>query len=317
MKSSDQIRPSSRRGASGAWNRLKPVREDPLETYGLPSKGETRLNDYKTQEIYFNRIIERYMKLCALNREQLDNLFATVSSTTKQQNSNNTTNNLSTSLSSLSLHPAQPPQQPTTTPTPASPSAQELSTVLTALRKLREAITASTRFDLFARRAYIFCIHAAILCADWPSYLPALHTLLTEHHARNPLPPPDLKEYVGLLILDQACRQSDVPLARETKLRFRYKDRRVEAVLGALVQDNWVVYWKMRRAVDGYQRAVMGFADQGVRVHALKCLGKGYLGAERRFVERCAERGWEELVQDGVGWELAEGDRVVIRKVRG
>ena len=42
MKSSDPIRPSSRRGASGAWNRLKPVREDVLESYGLPSKGETR-----------------------------------------------------------------------------------------------------------------------------------------------------------------------------------------------------------------------------------------------------------------------------------
>lgn len=42
MKSSDPIRPNSRRGASGAWNRLKPVREDVLETYGLPSKGEIR-----------------------------------------------------------------------------------------------------------------------------------------------------------------------------------------------------------------------------------------------------------------------------------
>lgn len=42
MKSSDPVRPSSRRAASGAWNRLKPVREDVLETYGLPSKGETR-----------------------------------------------------------------------------------------------------------------------------------------------------------------------------------------------------------------------------------------------------------------------------------
>jgi len=42
MKSSDPGRPSSRRAASGAWNRLKPVREDVLETYGLPSKGETR-----------------------------------------------------------------------------------------------------------------------------------------------------------------------------------------------------------------------------------------------------------------------------------
>jgi len=42
MKSAEQMRPSSRRAASGAWNRLKPVREDVLETYGLPSKGETR-----------------------------------------------------------------------------------------------------------------------------------------------------------------------------------------------------------------------------------------------------------------------------------
>lgn len=42
MKSSDPGRPSSRRGASGAWNQLKPVREDALESYGLPSKGETR-----------------------------------------------------------------------------------------------------------------------------------------------------------------------------------------------------------------------------------------------------------------------------------
>lgn len=42
MRSSDPNRPSSRRAASGAWNRLKPVREDVLESYGLPSKGETR-----------------------------------------------------------------------------------------------------------------------------------------------------------------------------------------------------------------------------------------------------------------------------------
>jgi hypothetical protein len=49
MRSSDPIRPSSRRGASGAWNRLKPVREDPLESYGLPSKGETRYIPYPNQ----------------------------------------------------------------------------------------------------------------------------------------------------------------------------------------------------------------------------------------------------------------------------
>lgn len=40
-----QQRPSSRRGASGAWSRLKQLPSDPLQEYGLPSKGETRYYD--------------------------------------------------------------------------------------------------------------------------------------------------------------------------------------------------------------------------------------------------------------------------------
>ncbi|KAF2023865.1 hypothetical protein EK21DRAFT_79987 [Setomelanomma holmii] len=319
MRSSEPIRPSSRRGASGAWSRLKPVREDALETYGLPSKGETRLNDFKTQEVYLNRIIERYVKLCALNRSQLDALFASVS-TPKLA-----TNDLTSSFSSLSLGlgaskhaPASHAQGEDRLPTrnATATSIHELETVLTALRKLREAITASNRTDIFARRAYYFNIHVAILCHDWESYLPALHTLLHTIHPRNPLPPHDLKEFVGLYILDQICRQSDFAGAREAKLRYAYTDRRVEAVMRALVADDWVTFWRMRRSVDGYQRSVMEWADGRVRVHALKCLGRAYLRADRRFVERCAERGWEELVRDGVGWELIEGDKVIIQRPR-
>lgn len=30
------------RNASGPWGRLKPVEQDPLESIGLPSKGDTR-----------------------------------------------------------------------------------------------------------------------------------------------------------------------------------------------------------------------------------------------------------------------------------
>ncbi|KAF1842222.1 uncharacterized protein K460DRAFT_293187 [Cucurbitaria berberidis CBS 394.84] len=326
MKSSDPIRPSSRRGASGAWNRLKPVREDVLEVYGLPSKGETRLNDFKTQEVYFNRIIERYMKLCALNREELDGLFASVSSA-KLGNSN-ANNNLTSSFSALALSKHAPPSNASTAasayktdPIPRNafaPSINELATVLAALRKLREAITASNRCDNFARRAYFFAIHVSILCHDWSSYLPSLHSLLQHMHPRNALAPHDLKEYVGLLILDQACRQADLAGARETKLRYAYTDWRVEGVLKALVQDDYVGFWRLRRAVDGYQRAVMGFADQGVRVHALKCLGRGYMSADRRFVERCTDRTWEDLVTDGVGWELtSDGEKVLIKKPKG
>jgi hypothetical protein len=70
--------------------------------------------------------------------------------------------------------------------------------------------------------------------------------------------------------------------------------------------------------VDGYQRSVVEWADGGMRVHALKCLGRSYFSAERGFVERVADRRWEELVSDGVGWELsADGERVVIRRAKG
>lgn len=88
-------------------------------------------------------------------------------------------------------------------------------------------------------------------------------------------------------------------------------------MLKALVADNWVVFWKMKKAVDGYQRSVMEFAEQGVRVHALKCLGRAYLSADKRFVETSVDREWVELVKDGVGWELTHEDKVIIKKPKG
>ncbi|THY86901.1 hypothetical protein D6C93_07737 [Aureobasidium pullulans] len=39
--SSSNARPPARRGPSGAWGRLRQPQIDPLEVYGLPSKGET------------------------------------------------------------------------------------------------------------------------------------------------------------------------------------------------------------------------------------------------------------------------------------
>ena len=276
----------------------------------------TRLNDFRTQEFYFSKMVERYMRLCAINEKQLSALFASVTLTDAPT---------TTSLG-LPLPPAQPTIAPSlhayapgdTAPTAAlpfdSPPMNDLHTVLSAFRKLREAITASGRKDAFARRAYVFGIHAAVLCKDWASYLPALTHLLTVLHRSSPLSPPDLKEYVGLLILDQACRQSDLPLAHETRLKYGYKDRRVELVLKSLVQDNWVLFWKMKKAVDGYQRSVMEFAEQSMRLHALKCLGRGYLSATKSFVERSANKGWHDLVQDGVGWQLVDDEKVIIKR---
>lgn len=261
-----------------------------------------RLNDFRTQEFYFHKILERYMRLCAINEKQLDELFASVAPNAHPAPTSH----------APSAHRPGDSHPPRTLF--SSPSMNELSTVLSALRKLREAITATSRKDAFACRAYFFSIHAAALCKDWESYAPALTSLLTVIHRKSPLSQPDLKEYVGLLILDQACRQGDLARAHETRLEYGYKDRRVELVLKALVADNWVTFWKMKKAVDGYQRSIMEFAEKGMRVHALKCLGRGYMSADRKYVERCTDRPWAELVQEGVGWELTDTDRVLIKK---
>ncbi|RGP61722.1 hypothetical protein FSPOR_9719 [Fusarium sporotrichioides] len=49
---------------SGPWGRLKPVEQDPLLDMGLPSKGDDRLLNHKTQEWYYNQIISRFLAFC-------------------------------------------------------------------------------------------------------------------------------------------------------------------------------------------------------------------------------------------------------------
>jgi hypothetical protein len=197
------------------------------------------------------------------------------------------------------------------------PTKGELSTILYALRKLREAITATGRKDQFAQRAYIFNVHAAILCKDWESYTPALNALLNVIHPVTPLSSTEIHEILSYTILDLACRRGDLSGAHDLRVRHAYTDRRVELILKALVADNWVMFWKMKKAVDGYQRRIVEFAEQGMRVHALKCLGRGYMSAERGYVERVADKKWEGLVGDGVGWELTEFDKVIIKTPKG
>lgn len=83
------------------------------------------------------------------------------------------------------------------------------------------------------------------------------------------------------------------------------------------MHDDWVRFWRLRRAVDGYQRGIMEFGVERMRLHALKCLGRSYLSVDKTFVERLADGRWEDLVKGGVGWELQEDGRVVIRKPKG
>ncbi|MCJ1413261.1 hypothetical protein MMC19_007365 [Ptychographa xylographoides] len=195
-------------------------------------------------------------------------------------------------------------------------SRKELFTILAAMRKLREAIVASSRTDSFAQRAYVFIIRASILTSSYESYHPALLHLLSKIHPLTPLPPPELHEFVAYHILDVTCRLGDYAAAFVLRKKWALRDDRVEGVLRALVHDNWVDFWRLRDRVDGYQRNLISWADDGMRKHALKCLGRGYLSVDKKYVERCAGRSWQELKRkDNVGWGL-DGDTVTVRRIK-
>ncbi|MCJ1350542.1 MAG: hypothetical protein MMC33_000523 [Icmadophila ericetorum] len=300
--------PTPRR-PSGAWGRLKPAHLDPLESMGLPSKGDNRLLDPKTQESYYNKIVSRYMQFCAKagrSDDALDQAFASLSLSA----------NASSKPEKKNGHGNQQERMIATEKDEAN--GRELTILLSAMRKLRESIVAASRVDTFAQRAYIFTIRSAILCSSYESYYPALLHLLFRIHLHTPLPTPELDEFVGYYILDTACRLGDLGRAYEIKIAWRFKNQVVEGILRALVHDDWVQFWKMKSRVDGYMRKLVECAEQGVRTHALKCLGRSYLSAERVYVERCTGRSWGLLKEiDGVGWELQDGsDRVVIRRIK-
>ncbi|KAK1984575.1 hypothetical protein LZ30DRAFT_768672 [Colletotrichum cereale] len=283
------------RSHSGPWGRLKPVDLDPLDSIGLPSKGDTRLLDFKTQERYYTKIVERYMTFCsdAGERDELLRRFASLD---------------------LKDYPSVSAASSPRLDDPASTKA--LSDVMMALRKLREGIVASKRTDEFAIQAYLFNIRLSVLVKHPESYHPAiLHVLRTIHPARN-LTSVELQEVLAYLVLDAACRRGDLAEAYAIRYRYRLRDAKVDALLAALAHDNYVAFRRVKRTVDGHRAKLLEFAEPEMRTHVLKCFGRTYLAVDQEWLERCAGESWETLTTDrGVGWEL-DGSRVVIRKVR-
>jgi hypothetical protein len=109
-----------------------------------------------------------------------------------------------------------------------------------AMRRLREGILGSRRRDAFAQRAYMFIAQASILTRSWESYQPTLLHLVHSIHAQTPLSPLELRDYVGYMILDLACRQNELVQAFALKVRFAHADRRVAAVLADSARCRWV-----------------------------------------------------------------------------
>lgn len=266
-----------------------------------------RLLDHKAQKEYFNKILERYMSFCAHHGKDLDAALASLPT--------------SPSVDATSNPPVTKHAEKGVPP----PSA-ELSTLLLSLRKLREAVlaTASATSVAFAQRVHVFSIRLSILAQHPPSYFPSLRYILEKLHSpSHPLPESEFKELVSYLILDYACRQGDMLAAFELRARARseygFHSQTIDHVLSALMHDNWIVFWQVRKSVDSYVRAVMNWTVDRVRRHALKAVGSAYLNVHVSWVVGgCTGDDqswtWEKLVEtEKLGWQR-EGDKIIIRR---
>ncbi|KID86383.1 hypothetical protein MGU_06525 [Metarhizium guizhouense ARSEF 977] len=299
----------SKSSLSSSWGRLKPVEQDPLQSMGLPSKGDTRLLDYKTQENFYTNIVDKYMAFCS-EAGQRDELLRRLSSL------------------HIDAMPAADSRIPIPQYTNSSAgasrfippdnmsSANDLSGILVALRKLREGIVASNRVDEFSAQAYLFCIRLSVLAKQPESYHAAILHLLHVIHVRHPLTSLEVQEVAGYLVLDTACRRRQLAEAIAIRQQFKLQDEKVNAVLQAIIHDNYVLFRRIQKNVDGHKARLMEWAERDVRIHTLKCLGRTYLSVDFKFLEDVTASKWEDLTRnDGVGWEL-DKERVIIRKVK-
>lgn len=195
-------------------------------------------------------------------------------------------------------------------------NAHTLSVLMAALRKLREGIVASKRTDDFAAQAYLFCIRLSILVKQPESYHPAILHLLRSIHPRAPLSNVELHEVVGYLMLDAACRRQALAEAYALRRAYKTRDAKIDAALSALAHDNYVMFHRVRKSVDGHRARLMEWAEKDLRLHTLKCFGRSYMSVDLGYLEESTNSNWEQLVKaDSVGWEL-DGQKVAIRKIR-
>jgi hypothetical protein len=200
-------------------------------------------------------------------------------------------------------------------PTEFSAAGQkDLVVLMMAMRKLREGIVASNRIDGFSIQAYIFCIRLSIQVKQMESYHPAILHLLKKMHPVQALTETELQEFVGYLVLDLACRQNDLSEAYLVRNKWRLKDAKVDAALNSLAHDNYFMFWQVKRNVCGHKAKLMEFAEESVKRHTLKALGRSYLNIDLPSLEKYTNTTWPSLTKDqGVGWQL-DGTKVIIRK---
>lgn len=276
--------------------RLKPPR-DPSGGPGLVSKGDTKLLSPTAQSSLFTEILEKYTPFIM-------------------------------SISSL-------PRGPLSTKAPPTHRTQHIDahtaitqTLLLTLRSLREALLATSRLDDFAKDVYVFTARTAILVQHKESYLPSLLHLLHNIHSNNPLTEKELAEFAGYYVIHLACVLGDFNEAYIIRKQFRLRSdgdanttwADVDAILRALVRNDYWSWAKLRDKVGVKMRRLMEMGEEVMLKRVVGCLGKTYFEVERVWVEEMLGMEVEEVKRrfEGTGdWEVCgEGGegRVVVRK---
>jgi len=201
-----------------------------------------------------------------------------------------------TSISSL-------PRGPLHTAAPATHRTQHIDahtattqTLLLTLRSLREALLATSRLDDFSKDVYMFTARTAILLQHKESYLPSLLHLLHNIHPNNSLTEEELAEFAGYYVLHLVCEMGNFNEAYIIRRQFRvlcgngdagasctWGD--VDAILRALVRNDYWSWAKLRGKVGLEMRRLMEMGEERVLKRAVACLGKTYFEVERGWVE--------------------------------
>jgi hypothetical protein len=279
----------STRTASWRASRLKPA----VDEYGFVSKGDTRLLDRKSQERYYTEITEKYVKFCGSSDSSTDldvKLAAAVPSTgTMVAQGKN--------ARYADSHNA------------------ELASIILSMRKLREGIVGSSRVDAFSSKAYMFMIRVSILMKHPDSYHPAIQHLLYDIHPYVPLSASEKQEFAGYLVLHLASKMKAYNEAFMVKREFQVTDYRILQAVDAMIQGNYWSFRATRRKVDLYKARLLEDAEQRMRDHTLKCLGKSYFTVDVNYLESVTGAKWDELKKEfGVGWDMNSAGIVTVRK---
>ncbi|KAJ6166671.1 hypothetical protein N7470_002118 [Penicillium chermesinum] len=290
-------------------SRLRPV-ADPLDRAGFVTKGDRMLLDHEEQEKYYNIIVERWLRFCSNHSKDLDAALTSLPTSSSNDATSNPPSCARDERSRKGKHPT------------FGGIVQAASFPPEAARRNARSLESYPRGFCTARpRVFDSSVHTR----PPPSFVfPFLeHTLERLHSKAHPLPAAEVKELVTYLILDYACRQEAMASAFELRARARrehgFHSQVVDRLLESLIQDNWVVFWQVHKSVDSYQRAVMNWAVDRMRRHALKAVGSAYLNVHVSWVVGGCTGGdgswtWEKLVDtENLGWER-EGDKIVIRR---